>query len=165
VKPQERLDERTGITIATLPRPIELVQLGRQTFEKRLSFAYLGPVEWNRAGNVSYSLWVHVAPGDDAPVGDLRLPGQVSVKLDDGLLTLVAVDTPSLQIDAYQPAVAWGQTVQFDLSAEALGRLASSHVLELHLLGANGSPIVFLPSRADHLSLQDYARVRRAGAY
>jgi hypothetical protein len=165
IKPQERLDERTGITIAALPEPIELIQRGTLTFDKRMSFAYLGPVEWNRAGNVSYSLWVHVAPGDGAQVSDLRIPGAASIKLDDGLLPMVVVETPALQNEAYRPAVTWGQSVHFNLSVGSLGRLGSSHTLELHVLGVDGSPIIFLPSRADHSSLQDFAVAIRATAY
>jgi len=142
-----------------------LVQRGTLTFNKRMGFAYLGPVEWNRAGNVSYSLWVHVAPGDGAQVSDLRIPGAASIKLDDGFLPMVVVDTPALKNEAYRPAVTWGQSVHFNLGVDTLGRLGSSHTLELHVLGADSSPIIFLPSRADHSSLQDFAVASHATAY
>ena len=32
---------------------------------ERISFAYLGPVEWDNMGDVRYGLWVHLVPGND----------------------------------------------------------------------------------------------------
>ena len=68
VKPVEALDEHTGVTVGALKEPIELLpsaQIATLSFGKRPNFAYLGPVEWNRSGDLSYGLWVHVVPGND----------------------------------------------------------------------------------------------------
>ncbi|HEY5264089.1 MAG TPA: hypothetical protein VIJ37_03790, partial [Steroidobacteraceae bacterium] len=46
-KPVQALDERTGVTLASLKQPIELVQTAQNAalaFGKRASFAYLGPI-------------------------------------------------------------------------------------------------------------------------
>src|ERR1700687_4048576 len=85
--PAEVLDERTGTTVGALQDPIEFVETAQNAASvggKRTSFAYLGPLEWDRSGDISYGLWLHVAPGDDKPVGDIRSEGSVRLKLDDG---------------------------------------------------------------------------------
>ena len=63
--PIEFLDERTGVTVATLAAPLELVQSGRLPRGKRANFVYVGPVEWDRMGDISYALWIHVAQFQD----------------------------------------------------------------------------------------------------
>src|ERR1700690_1130766 len=85
IKPAEVLDERTGVTVAALQEPLEFVeaagsaQLGDA---KRASFAYLGPLEWDRSGDISYGLWIHLAPGNDRQVSDIHAPGAVTILLD-----------------------------------------------------------------------------------
>src|SRR6202166_4916719 len=76
-KPVEVLDERTAVTFGALKQPIELLPSAAQDalliLRKRATFAYLGPVEWNRSGAVSYGLWIHIAPGNDRqPPGDIH---------------------------------------------------------------------------------------------
>src|SRR4029077_11193544 len=63
IKPVEYLDDRTAMTIGSLKEPIELVPSLRQgglhvitNLGKRVSFAYLGPVEWDRSGSIVYGL-------------------------------------------------------------------------------------------------------------
>ena len=75
IKPVEYLDDRTAMTVGSLKEPIELVPSIRPgglhvitDLGKRLSFAYLGPVEWDRSGSIVYGLWVHIAPGTDRPI-------------------------------------------------------------------------------------------------
>src|ERR1700739_3861203 len=79
IKPAEVLDERTGMTVGTLDKPIELVQGSPSSpaSDRRLSFAYLGPVEWDNMGNIAYGLWIHVAPGNDWRFEDIQVPGAV----------------------------------------------------------------------------------------
>ena len=94
-KPAEVLDERTGTTVGALQDPIEFVETARNAASvggKRTSFAYLGPLEWDRAGEISYGLWLHVAPGNDKPVGDIRSEGSVRLNLDDGSVVLSPLD-------------------------------------------------------------------------
>src|ERR1700731_4966090 len=90
-KPVEVLDERTAVTFGALKEPIELVQSAQNAMlilGKRNSFAYLGPVEWNRSGALSYGLWVHVAPGNDRQATDIQASAAVTLVLDDGPLPL-----------------------------------------------------------------------------
>src|ERR1700760_2823789 len=75
-KPVEFLDERTAITVGALKEPIELVPNATVSAASRLlgrhvSFAYLGPIEWDRAGDLEYGLWVHIAPGTAQPLANL----------------------------------------------------------------------------------------------
>jgi hypothetical protein len=70
IKPVEYLDDRTAMTVGSLKEPIELVPSLHQgglhmlsnlgNLGKKVSFAYLGPVEWDRSGSIVYGLWVHI---------------------------------------------------------------------------------------------------------
>ena len=95
IKPVEYLDDRTAMTVGSLKEPIELVPSLRQgglhvitNLGKRLSFAYLGPVEWDRSGSIVYGLWVHIAPGTDRPIADIRSNAALTIVLDNGTRVL-----------------------------------------------------------------------------
>jgi hypothetical protein len=162
-KPIEVLDERTGLTLATLKQPIELlpsVQSGALAVGKRTSFAYLGPVEWNRMGTLSYGLWVHIAPGNDRQVGDIQKPGAVTMLLDDGSLSLSPIAAPEAGREAYQRAVSWGKTAYFDLTVETLRRMAASRKLELDVRAADDSVINFSSGKDPRATLTEYVKGR-----
>jgi hypothetical protein len=162
-KPIEVLDERTGLTLATLKQPIELlpsVQSGALAVGKRTSFAYLGPVEWNRMGTLSYGLWVHIAPGNDRQAGDIQKPGAVTMLLDDGSLSLSPIAAPEAGRDAYQRAVSWGKTAYFDLTVETLRRMAASRKLELDVRAADDSVINFSSGKDPRATLTEYVKGR-----
>jgi hypothetical protein len=162
VKPVEVLDERTGVTMGTLKEPVELVPSGESALvsHKRFSFAYLGPVEWDRSGTLSYGLWVHIAPGIDRQAGDIQASGAVSLIVDDGSLALSPTTAPNLGRDAYRPVVSWGQTAYFDLNVEALRRMAASRKLELDVRAADGSVMSFSPTRDTRAVLTEYLQAR-----
>ena len=163
VKPVEALDEQTGVTVGALKNPIELVmsaQSATLSFGKRPNFAYLGPVEWNRSGVFSYSLWIHVSPGSERPPGDIGAPGALTIILDDGPLVLSPSESPKLARDPYTPPVSWGQTAYFDLTTETLGRMAASQKLELDVRAADGSTLSFAPTLDTRAALKEYLRDR-----
>jgi hypothetical protein len=163
VKPVESLDERTGVTVGALKQPIELVpsaQFAAQNSRQRLIFAYLGPVEWNQSGTLSYGLWIHIAPGNGVQPRDIRTPGALTLILDDGSLALSPVETPPLGRDPYQPVASWGQTGYYNLSVDALRRMAASQKLELDVRAADGSVIGFAPTLDTHAALTEYLRDR-----
>jgi hypothetical protein len=163
VKPVEVLDERTGVTLAALKSPIELVP-GAINAElmsrKRATFAYLGPVEWNRSGAFSYGLWVHIAPGNDRQPGDIQAPGALRLTLDDGPLSLSLIEAPKLGRDAYQRVASWGQSAYFDLSVAALRRMAASRKLELEVRAVDGSVLSFSPTLDTRAALTEYVLSR-----
>ena len=145
-KPVEFLDERTGMTVGSLKEPMEMVptlQSAGRIFGTRVSFAYLGPVEWDRSGKVDYSLWVHVAPGNDKALSDIHASGAVSLVLDDGALVLTPMDAPQLATAPYTPVASWGQTAYFSLAVETLQRMAGSQTMQLEFHAANDSTVVF----------------------
>ena len=163
VKPVEALDEQTGVTVGALKNPIELVtsaQSATLAFGKRPNFAYLGPVEWNRSGVFSYSLWIHVSPGNEQQPGDIRAPDALTVLLDDGPLVLSPSEAPKLGRDPYTPAVSWGQTAYFNLTTETLKRMAASQKLELDVRAVDGSTLSFSPTLNAHAALTQYLRDR-----
>jgi hypothetical protein len=141
IKPAEALDERTGMTVGSLEKPIELVQgaqgivapdaQGIAAPDRRVSFAYLGPIEWDNMGAISYGLWIHLAPGNDWRFDDIKAPGAVALSLDDGSLSLSLMDAPRLAHGPYQPVASWGQTGYFNLDLGLLRRMAASDRIEL----------------------------------
>jgi hypothetical protein len=162
IKPAEVLDERTGMTVGALHKPIELLQ-GSQTvaaYGKRISFAYLGPVEWDNMGNLKYGLWVHLAPGNDWQFDDIRTPGAVTLTLDDGATVLSVMDPPQLSRAPYRPVASWGQTAYFELNVPLLKRMASSGKSELDFRAGRGTTVSFTASPAARETLISYLHAR-----
>jgi hypothetical protein len=168
IKPVEYLDDRTAMTVGSLKQPIELVPTLRQTgglhvltnLTKRLSFAYLGPVEWDKSGSIVYGLWVHIAPGNDQPMADIRAPATLTLNLDSGSRVLVPIDAPQLGRGAYQPVAAWGQTAYFELTVELLKQMAASNKLELDVRAKDDSIVNFAATSNSRETLTDYMHAR-----
>jgi hypothetical protein len=168
IKPVEYLDDRTAMTVGSLKEPIELVPSLRQNgglhvltnLAKRMSFAYLGPVEWDKSGSIVYGLWVHIAPGNDHPIADIRAPAALTMILDSGPRVLVPIDAPQLGRGAYQPVAAWGQTAYFELTVEMLKQMAASEKIELDVRGADDSTVNFAASSNTRATLADYLHAR-----
>lgn len=167
IKPAEMFDERTGATVAGLEQPLEFVEDPHGTVltdDKRSSFSYIGPVEWDRSGDISYGIWVHVAPGNDKQVDDLRLKGAVTLTLDDGPLVLERTETAGLGNGPYRAVASWGQTVYFQADAATLERLAHSDKLIMTLRGVGQSAddpgVDFLPTRETRATLQKFVESR-----
>jgi hypothetical protein len=162
-KPAEVLDERTGTTVGALQDPIEFVETAQNAAlisGKRTSFAYLGPLEWDRAGEISYGLWLHVAPGNDKPVGDIHAQGSVRLTLDDGLVVLSPLDTSIAGVGPYRPIAAWGQTAYFQLDVAMLKRMAASQKLDLNFRAPDESLVEFLPSHDTRTTLTQFLHAR-----
>jgi hypothetical protein len=167
IKPVEYLDDRTAMTIGSLKGPIELVPSLRQgglhvitNLGKRVSFAYLGPVEWDRSGSIVYGLWVHIAPGNDRPIADIRSNAAVTIVLDNGTRVLTPIDAPQLGRGAYQPVASWGQTAYFELTVEMLKQMAASEKLELNVRAVDDSVVNFVASGDTRETLSDYMHAR-----
>ncbi|HEX3396258.1 MAG TPA: hypothetical protein VHS76_06120 [Steroidobacteraceae bacterium] len=168
IKPVEYLDDRTAMTVGSLREPIELVPSLRQggglraltSLGKRLSFAYLGPVEWDRSGSIVYGLWVHIAPGTDRPVADIHSNAALTLVLDNGTRVLTPIDAPQLGRGAYQPVASWGQTAYFELTVEMLKQMAASAKLELNVRAADDSVVNFVASGDTRGTLTEYIRSR-----
>jgi hypothetical protein len=162
IKPAESLDERTGMTVGSLRTPIELTQVRQYmaTSGQRISFAFLGPVEWDNMGRVSYGLWVHLAPGNDWQFDNIRVPGSVTLSLDDGATVLSFIEAPALAHGPYRPVAAWGQTAYFDLDVPTLKRMASSQKIELDFKAGRDPPVRFTADRGARETLESYLHAR-----
>ena len=162
-KPVEALDERTGATVGALKEPIELLPnapISAFVSGRHTSFAYLGPVEWNRSGALSYGLWIHIAPASDGQPDDIHSPQALTLVLDDGPLSLSLIEAPKLGREPYKPVVSWGQTAYFYLSVDTLRRMAASSKLELDVRAAGGSIMSFAPTRDTRAALTEYLKAR-----
>jgi len=149
--------------VGALKEPIELLpsgQISAFVSAKHLSFAYVGPVEWNRSGDLSYGLWVNIVPGSDEQPGDIRASQALTLILDDGPVALTLVEAPRLGREPYKQVVSWGQTAYFDLSAESLRRMAASSKLELAVRAAGGSIMHFAPTQDTRPTLTHYLEAR-----
>lgn len=162
IKPAEALDERTGMTVGALHKPIELVRDAEimPSAGQRVSFAYLGPVEWDNMGDLRYGLWIHLAPGDDWRFDSIRSPGAVTLTLDDGAKVLSAIEPPQLGSAPYRPVASWGQTAYFDLDLQTLKRMAASRRIELDFKAAGDSSVRFAAGRDARDSLVRYLHAR-----
>jgi hypothetical protein len=164
-KPVEFLDEATAMTVGSLKEPIELVpdvQTGAaaRLIGKHISFAYLGPVEWDRSGEFEYGLWVHIAPGSGQQMADIRAPSAVTLQLDDGSLVLTPMDAPQLGHAAYQPVASWGQTAYFELTVATLKRMAASEKLSLSVLNPDGGQSAYFSATDTRSILKDFMKAR-----
>ena len=162
-KPVETLDERTGMTVGALKEPIELLpgaQDAALVSGKHMSFAYLGPVEWNRSGVLSYGLWVHIVPGIDRQPGDIHAPAALTLVLEDGPMDLQLTEAPKVGRAPYRQVASWGQTAYFALSAQGLKRMAASPTLKLDVRAADGSVMSFSPTVNSGAVLTQYVQAR-----
>jgi hypothetical protein len=167
IKPVEYLDDRTAMTVGSLKEPIELVPSIHQgrlhlitNLAKRTSFAYLGPVEWDRSGSIVYGLWVHIAPGTDRPIADIRSNAALTLVLDNGTRVLTPIDAPQLGRGAYQPVASWGQTAYFELTVEMLKQMAASEKLELDVRATDNSVVNFVTTGDTRETLTNYLHSR-----
>ncbi len=145
------LDEKTGVTVGALQEPIEFMEdakLGGAGPDRRSSFAYVGPVEWDTSGEISYGLWIHVAPGNDQAVSDIRSPGGASLLLDDGAVALSPLTgAPQTGSNPYHPVASWGQTVYFHFDVALLKRMAASQKMVLAFHGVDVPVVDFTPTQ------------------
>ena len=164
IKPVEVLDERTAVTFGALKQPIELLPSAQDAvliLRKRATFAYLGPVEWNRSGELRYGLWIHIAPGNDRqPPGDIHASAAAALILDDGPLGLSVMEAPKLGREPYRPVASWGQTAYFGLDVGTLRRMAASSKLGLEVRAADGSTMSFAPTVDTRAVLTRYMKDR-----
>jgi hypothetical protein len=161
IKPFEVLDERTGMTVGTLDKPLELVQgmPASAASDRRASFAYLGPLEWDNMGNISYGLWIHVAPGNDWRFEDIKAPGAVSLSLDGGMTPLSVIKPPALAHAPYQAVASWGETAYFGVDLDMLRRMAASGQIGLDVK-AGDSVVHFAAAPDAHESLARFLHAR-----
>jgi hypothetical protein len=162
IKPAESLDEQSGMTVGSLEKPLELVQSGQSAFtaESHMSSAYLGPVEWDNMGTITYGLWVHLVPAADWQFDDIKAPGAVVLALDDGVVPLKLAQPPAATRGPYRPVASWGQTAYFELDLGTLKRMASSRNIQLDFKVAGATPVRFAAAPDAHETLVRFLHAR-----
>ncbi len=165
IKPSEVLDERSGMTVGTLDKPIEFVQgtpasVSSAAADRHISFAYLGPVEWDKMGDVTYGLWIHVAPGNDWRFDDIRASGAVKLALDDGMTALSVIEPPALARAPYRPVASWGASAYFGADLDLLKRMAASGKIGLEVQAGGGAVVHFAAAADAHETLTRYLHAR-----
>jgi hypothetical protein len=161
IKPAESLDEQTGVTVGSLEKPLQLVQNAQSgvILNPHVSLAYLGPVEWDKMGAITYELWVHLAPANDWQFDDIKAPGTVVLALDDGALPLKLTQPPAQAREAYRPIASWGQTAYFELDLATLKRMAASPNIQLDFKAA-GTRVRFAAAPDARETLTRYLHAR-----
>lgn len=143
----EHLDERTGTTVTTMQKPIELVST-----EPRGSnsdpFAYVAPFETNRMGRRELYLWIAVP--------DERGGAAVPVLLVGGTPLAARplgqeARLVGLGAFPYATPAPWSAVQVFAIDAAALGTLANASALDVTVRYADGRVIRFsgAPQPAD----------------
>lgn len=160
VKSVEMLDQRTGLTMGALIKPMAFIETGIYDLlvpDKQPSILYVGPVEWDRSGDFSYLLWVQVAPGVGGHrLDDIRARGAVNLKLDDGSVVLSALELPVAPSSPYRPMPPVGQTAYFSIDVPLLKRMAASHRLALNVRAGDLTMVDFIPAQETRIALKQF---------
>lgn len=149
------LDERTGITITRLGKPLEFT-VTLPPGPAKDPFAYLGPFQTNRMGQRADFVWLAV-PADGA------LVGQPVVRADG---ELVAFDTMSasptvanLESGPYRAPAPWSQQFFVSADADAIAQLSGAQRIEIATHDATGEWLFVLEGDA-LIALTQYAEAR-----
>lgn len=156
----ELFDERTALTMVAMPQPLAFAEAGIEDVlvpDKQPTLVYVGPVEWDRSGVLTYALWMQVAPGVGGQrMDDILAHGAVRMTLDDGAVELSAKKQPVLGNSPYVPIPPVGQTAFFPIDLALLQRMAASKHLALTLRTADLNTADFLPLQATPETLQQF---------
>ncbi len=143
VRLSERLEERTGITITTLDRPLEFFSPQPERGIDAASFADLGLAEINTMGTRSYYLWTSLLWGRDDPAGtSTPKVASIAVESDKGCLLLDAakrIDPPG-HVTLYAPQANWSEQIVFSLTIDQVRAIATAQTLALTITTAPGEP-------------------------
>lgn len=138
----ERTDERTAVTVATLPKP--LLFTGARTATGVALDLAVGPFELNRQGRKSWYVWVSLL-GEDLAAGQphLRLVSGAQTVLDLAPAPVGA----ALPISAspYEKPAAWASERYYEISPDELGRLYGQRSLDAEIVRADGTVWRFEP--------------------
>ena len=163
----EILDEKTGMTAGALDKPVAFMETGIfdlvDPTPKQATIAYLGPVEWDRSGELTYVLWLQIAPGVGGHrIDDITLRGAVDLELDDGPMVLSVMDF-SKASSPYRPILPIGQTAYFQLDATLLKRMAASRKMVLNLRASDLTRVDFVPIDPPRVALEQFIHDRDIG--
>lgn len=142
----ERLDERTGVTVTTLDRPLEFFCPLPEKGLDAASFADLGLVEVNRMGSRSYYLWLSLLWGRPDPQR-VEPPKFVSVDLELGDRTLAFAARegiePPVRLRLYESAADWSVEYKFALTTDQVRAISHSALPRLNVRADTGASYAF----------------------
>lgn len=136
----ERLDDRTAVTVVTLPAPLLYARTGAGTALVPASDIAIGPVEVNRMGERSYLLWTSLV-GYDGPPLRLRL---VATQLVVEPTPLVAPRLP-FTLSPYRSSGAGAGDQYYAISRADLKRLEGRADLAVEIAASDGGWVRFEP--------------------
>jgi hypothetical protein len=132
----ETVDETTGVTVARLAHPIELLAASGGAGSVRDPFAYLAPFETNRMGERALFLWM--ATPEETPGA---MPPQLVADGQPLALTAATQGTRELGLSTppYARPAPWNIEHTYVADRALLDRIAGASVLELVIRSADGS--------------------------
>jgi len=168
---REQLDESTGVTVTSMSAPLEFFSPQPERGLQAASFAYLGPVEINRMGNLQSYLWLSVLLGEDErghnPAG--ARPG-LHLRITAAGTTLepayVSADARQIGLGqrVYERPANWVGEAFYAITAEQLTQLAAADTLMLEISAPNEAPRRYEPWKADPTGLRRFVERTAASA-
>ena len=149
----ERVDERTAVTVVTLPKPL-LFAGAKGALGQPLDLA-VGPVEINRMGAKTWYLWVSLL-GDDLRAGEPRV---IVVAGGTRLLELAPLPAdfaPPVSRAPYARPADWATERWYEIPAADLARLHGGMPFVVELRTPAGVTWRFEPWDADGRGLDAY---------
>ena len=147
----EMLDETTGVTVARLAQPIELlVDRGRGASGD--PFAYLAPFETNRMGERALFLWT-ATPEDPSGAPPVLLADGEPIALAPMMLSARDIGLSSAP---YQRPAPWSVERLYRADRELLERLARAGRVELIVRAADGTEQRYTADAAARASLLSF---------
>jgi hypothetical protein len=137
---REQLDERTGVTVTSLPAPLEFYSPQPERGLQAARFAYLAPLEVNRMGQRDTYLWVSVVRGseerDDSPAARAGPPA-VRITADAETLEPAFVSANARELGMGQPVyerpAEWVGETYYAVTPQQVAQMAAANVLVLEL--------------------------------
>jgi hypothetical protein len=149
----ERVDERTAVTVVTLPKPL-LYSGARGALGQPLDLA-VGPVEINRMGQKSWYLWVSLL-GADLRDGDPHVRIVAGGERIVDLAPLPAEFAPPVSRAPYSRPADWASERYYSIPASDLARLHGRTGLAVEVETPAGERWRFEPWEASARDLDAY---------
>lgn len=164
---RERLDDNTGATMTTLERPMAFYREQPMLAANARDYVYLGPVEVNRSGELTYMLWAAYASTIDRGRGSgLRVPTRAYLMLDGAPLELIAADRPAHRREAlgewlYDSPIVGGNRVLYEVTRAQVVAITNARQLRLVTEEDGGAIAEFEPWRESTSEFGRFSRYLR----
>ncbi|HSC08945.1 MAG TPA: hypothetical protein VLD59_19125 [Steroidobacteraceae bacterium] len=144
---REALDEHTGVTVTSMPAPLEFYSPQPERGLQAASFAYLAPLEVNRMGQRDTYLWLSVVRGSEGrgePIAARPAPPAVRISVDEDILepAFVSANAHDLGMGraVYERPAHWVGEAYYAVTPQQVTQMAAANVLSLELRTAGEEP-------------------------